>query len=184
MRTEDWYPLSSVLVSPASPGPAESPLSLNIPRPPTLNFPNLKSISVWKSTINFTLTCWTGGKKKIIFNLEIRKIKKCHRRFVGWALIGRHCYYVSCYWSREPGFYWTTTGTENMNRINIVPWSYLAIIFWNRIRELWYVDQTSSTLAAYVKEEFCFTHLFGNGERLSQILTTIFVWIFLRDPVS
>ena len=27
--------------------------SLNIPRPPTLNFPNLKSISVWKSTINF-----------------------------------------------------------------------------------------------------------------------------------
>ena len=37
------------------PAQPESPLSLNIPRPPTLNFPNLKSISVWKSTINFTL---------------------------------------------------------------------------------------------------------------------------------
>ena len=80
MRTLNWYPLSSS--PPASPGlprPDESPLSLNIPRPPTLNFPNLKSISVWKSTINFTLTCWTGGKKKIISNLEIRKIRKCHR---------------------------------------------------------------------------------------------------------
>ena len=67
-RSDILRPPASVLVCSASP---ESPLSLNIPRPPTLNFPNLKSISVWKSTINFTLTCWTGGKKKITFNLEI-----------------------------------------------------------------------------------------------------------------
>ena len=50
--------------------------SLNIPRPPTLNFPNLKSISVWKSTINFIFPryimphffCQYKRKRKCLLN--------------------------------------------------------------------------------------------------------------------
>ena len=122
MRTQEWYPPSSSLCPRliCLPQPSlQSPLSLNIPRPPTLNFPNLKSISVWKSTINFTLTCWTGGKKKITFNLKIawqKHLKICHLEGWRWALIGRRCCYVSPYSSREPGFYWTISGTGYMNR--------------------------------------------------------------------
>ena len=69
--------------------------SLNIPRPPTLNFPNLKSISVWKSTINFIFPryimphffCQYKRKRKYLLkhyfsspSMECRYYLLCHFR--------------------------------------------------------------------------------------------------------
>ena len=101
---------------------------------------------------------------KITFSSEITWQSPKKLPAWDWVLIWRHCYYVSSHWSKDPGFYWTILGSRDINRNNH------NHIFWNWIRESWYVIKIS-ILAASVKEEFCFAHLFGKVKTFSQILT-------------
>ena len=89
-------PASSLGLS--SPQPRLGSPSLNIPRPPTLNFPNLKSISVWKSTINFIFP----GYIMPHFCQYKRKRKCLLKHYLYFSSPSMECrYYLLCHFIKK-----------------------------------------------------------------------------------
>ena len=76
--------------------------SLNIPRPPTLNFPNLKSISVWKSTINFIFP----GYIMPHFFCQYKRKRKCLLKHY-FSSPSMECrYYLLCHFRKNVSMQW------------------------------------------------------------------------------